>query len=148
MGWKGRISALVVLAAVLSAFVVQDPLFFAKFGVLLPSGNAHLAATPYLFASPPSPWPASGFAYACGTAGPGVLMVTNSGQSTENLTAVSITYSGTTFTATGPGCALAPGSTGVSITALSTFAPPKGTSFQGYLTTSGGGRVPFSGTWA
>lgn len=149
MGWKAAITIVVVLIASVYALAMQDPIFLAKFGALLHSGGSgHVQVSGYLYTSPQSPWQTSGFGYACGSMGPGILAISNTGSSNSSVTGVSLTYGGMTFNATGPACTAAPGSSSVSIVSIAGAPPPKGTAFSGYIAMADGNRVSFSGDWA
>lgn len=139
---------MLVLVLVVSIFAAQDPLFMAKFGSVLSSGGPDISVTPVLIQNPTAPWATSGLAYTCGSEGEGLLQVTNNGNQAANITAVTLTYGGTTYTADGPSCDAPPGTSVISLTGLSGSPPPAGVQFKGRLTLGSGALVAFAGTWA
>lgn len=120
----------------------------AKFGSLIPSGGPDVSVTPALTQDPSVPWTTSGFSYACGAGGGGILEVTNNGSHATNVTAISLTYGGSTYAAAGPSCVAPPGASAISLTGLNGSSPPAGTPFKGRLTLGDGAMVSFAGSWA
>ena len=148
MDWKGPLVAGAVVFITAYVFFLQNPLFMANTGPTTSTSGVDVRVTPYLPVNPPTFWAMSGIAYSCGGRGPGVLEITDSGESGVTVASLSLTYGGATYTASGPSCLSAPGSSAVSITALA--APPgaQNSPYDGYLVLSDGTRIPFSGQWA
>ena len=144
----GAVFAALVAFAILFVLVFQNPLFIANYNLLSSSNGPQARVTPFLPASPPTQWSAAGFAYSCSDTGPGALQISNGGRTNITVASVSLTYGGLTQTATGPDCVLAPGTSVISIVALDAQAGAQNSPYSGYLETSDGSQIPFSGNWA
>ena len=147
MTWKGALVAGIVAFAILYTFVFQNPIFQADVGSLFQTGQPQIQVTPYLPASTSFHWGVSAFAYACTGTGPGLLAVSNPGDKAVTVVSVSIDYNGSTYAATDPSCSLAPGQSEIFVVSLGAPAGAQGSPFTGYVQTSDGSKVPFSGTW-
>jgi flagellin-like protein len=87
---------------------------------------------------------------ACATGAPGgaYLALTNLGSASASVTSISMTFSGVTLTSQVSGCSIAAGATvylPLSITALS--KPNAGTQYSGFVVTSNGAQVLFTGAF-
>jgi len=131
----------------LYALVLQNPLFIARFNSLPPQNGGQIRVTPFLPGNPSPPWGTTGLAYTCGGAGPGALQIANNGQGAITIVSMSLTYGGATYATSGPNCSIAPGTAVISITALGAPAAGQNTQYEGYVATSDGTQLRFSGVW-
>ena len=140
------VTAIIVFATAY-VFLFQDPLFSANSNATT-AFVGQVILTPALPDSPPTPWNTAGLAYSCGTSGPGIIQLTYHGTSSFAVVSMTLSYGGSTYSASGPSCPVAPDTTVISIVALGAAPPAQGTSFSGYLVASDGSQLQFSGTWS
>ena len=138
---------MMVTVAVMYTFVFQNPVFQADVNSLFAGSKPEIQVAPYLPASTSTHWTASGLAYACSGTGPGLIVVSNPGSSNVTIVSVTLDYGGQTYSAVGPSCSATPGQSTILVTSLGAPAGSQGSQFSGYVRTSDGSNVSFSGTW-
>ena len=128
-------------------FFFQNPVFQADVGSVFAGGKPQIQVNPYLPAGASFQWTMSGLAYTCASSGPGLIAISNPGNQNVTVVSVSLDYGGQTYSASGPSCSAPPGQSDIAVTSLGAPAGFLGSQFTGYLMTSGGAKVSFSGTW-
>ncbi len=128
-------------------FVFQNPIFQANFNSMFAGSQPQIQVTPYLPASTSIRWEVTGLTYACVGTGPGLIAISNPGNEAVTIVSVSLTYNGQSYSVAGPSCSAVPGQSEIFVTALGAPAGFQNSPFNGYVQTSDGSKVSFSGTW-